>query len=144
MGSTPIIVVLQANRNRLLDVARETYKENVGDIYQLNRMLTEEYGLPFMMVYQDTGFVFALKKTDLEGELPKGFVNVILKKGRWIFSSLELVCIFFFPSGTQFISLQLQKKMNARMKDALDEALLLSDKCDTLSLRVRCPCSFLL
>jgi DNA mismatch repair protein MSH4 len=75
----------------LLDVARETYKENVGDIYQLNRTLSEEHGLPFTLVYQETGFVFALPKSALEGELPKGFVNVTMKKGRWVFSSMELV-----------------------------------------------------
>jgi len=40
------------------------------------------------------GFVFALKKNDIDGELPKGFVNTELKKGRWIFSSMELVRIF--------------------------------------------------
>lgn len=32
-----------------------------------------------------------MKKTDLEGELPKGFINVTLKKGKWQFSSMELV-----------------------------------------------------
>ncbi|KAF8168490.1 muts domain V-domain-containing protein [Crassisporium funariophilum] len=104
------VYAVKANCNRLLDVARETYKENVGDIYQLNRTLSEEHSLPLTLVYQDTGFVFVLKKNDLEGELPKGFVNVALKKGRWMFSSMEL------------------KKMNARMKDALDETLILSDK----------------
>ena len=82
---------MQANYNRLLDVARETFKENVGDIYQLNRTLSEEHGLPLTLVYQDTGFVFALKKGDVEGELPGGFINATQKKGRWIFSSLELV-----------------------------------------------------
>ena len=96
MKLVSITAVLKANRNRLLDVARETYKENIGDIYNLNRMLSEEYNLPFMMVYQDTGFVFALRKTDLEGEFPEGFVNVVLKKGRWLFSSMELVRFFFF------------------------------------------------
>lgn len=84
---------MKANCNRLLDVARETYKENVADIYQLNRVLSEKHGLPLTLVYQNTGFVFALKKTELEGKLPEGFVNVELKKGRWIFSSMELVCI---------------------------------------------------
>ena len=59
-------------------------------------MLSEEHSLPLMMVYQDTGFVFALRKSDLEGELPKGFVNVVFKKGRWIFSSMELVCFLLF------------------------------------------------
>ncbi|KIM39112.1 hypothetical protein M413DRAFT_419584 [Hebeloma cylindrosporum] len=104
------VYAVRANCNRLLDVARETYKENVGDIYQLNRTLSEEHGLPLTLVYQETGFIFALKKSDLDGELPKGFVNVAMKKGRWMFSSMEL------------------KKMNSRMKDALDETLILSDK----------------
>jgi DNA mismatch repair protein MSH4 len=87
------VYAVKANCNRLLDVARETYKENIGDIYQLNRTLSEEHGLPLTLIYQNTGFVFALKKNDLEGELPKGFVNVELKKGRWIFSSMDLVRI---------------------------------------------------
>ena len=82
----------QANRNRLLDVARETFKENVGDIYQLTSALSEKHELPITLVYQESGFVFALKKDDLEGELPKGFLNVSAQKGRWIFSSMELVC----------------------------------------------------
>jgi len=103
-------VIFQANCNRLLDVARETYKENVGDIYQLNRILSEEHSLPFTLVYQDTGFVFALRKTDLEGELPKGFVNVVLKKGRWMFSSMELVCfLLFFLRGLIHISVPLEE-----------------------------------
>lgn len=104
------VYAVKANYNRLLDVARETYKENVGDIFSLNRELSEQHNLPITLVYQETGFVFALKKTDLEGELPKGFINVTMQKGRWLFSSVEL------------------KKRNARMKDALDETLILSDR----------------
>jgi len=87
------VYAVRANYNRLLDVARETYKENVGDIYQLNRTLSEEHGLPLTLVYQETGFIFALKKSDLDGELPKGFVNAAMKKGRWMFSSMELVSV---------------------------------------------------
>ncbi|KAF8439384.1 muts domain V-domain-containing protein [Boletus edulis BED1] len=104
------VYAVKANRNRLLDVARETFKENVGDIYQLNSALSEKHGLPITLVYQESGFVFAMKKDELEGELPKGFLNISAQKGRWIFSSMEL------------------KKLNARMKDALDETLILSDK----------------
>ncbi|KAF9466889.1 muts domain V-domain-containing protein [Collybia nuda] len=104
------VYAVKANRNRLLDVARETYKENVGDIFELNRALSENHELPLSLLYQDSGFVFTLKKSDLEGELPKGFINVVMKKGKWMFSTIEL------------------KKMNARMKDALDETLILSDK----------------
>jgi DNA mismatch repair protein MSH4 len=93
------VYAVKANCNRLLDVARETYKENIGDIYQLNRALSEEHSLPLTLVYQENGFVFVLKKTDLEGELPRGFVNATLKKGRWMFSSMELVRIPFSPAG---------------------------------------------
>ena len=75
-------------------MARETYKENVGDIIQLQHALSEQHGLPLILVYQEGGFVFALKKDELEGDLPKGFVNQTAQKGRWIFSSMELVSSF--------------------------------------------------
>jgi DNA mismatch repair protein MSH4 len=42
------------------------------------------------LVYQDSGFVFMVKKNDIDGRLPQGFINVAMQKGRWLFSSLEL------------------------------------------------------
>ncbi|KAF8192659.1 muts domain V-domain-containing protein [Mycena galopus ATCC 62051] len=104
------VYAVKANCNRLLDVARETYKENVGDIFTLNRTLSDTHDLPLSLLYQETGFVFTLRKTELEGELPRGFINATLKKGKWTFTSMDL------------------KKMNARMKDALDETFILSEK----------------
>lgn len=93
MGPSEFLAPLfQADRNRLLDVARETFKENVGDIFQLNTALSRKHELPITLVYQESGFVFALKKDDLEGELPKGFLNVSAQRGRWLFSTMELVC----------------------------------------------------
>jgi len=125
----------QANRNRLLDVARETYKENVGDIYQLNSALSEQHFLPLALVYQESGFAFALKKDELEGELPKGFINVSAQRGRWLFSSIDLVR--FNGKGNTYSDIGWQKKMNARMKDSLEETLVLSDKyaflCDPIT-----------
>jgi DNA mismatch repair protein MSH4 len=35
--------------------------------------------------------VFAIKKDELDGELPKGFINVSAQRGRWLFSSMDLV-----------------------------------------------------
>ncbi|CAK5271911.1 unnamed protein product, partial [Mycena citricolor] len=106
------VYAVKANCNRLLDVARETYKENVGDIFTLSRNLSDAHELPLGLTYQEGGFVFTLKKSDLGegGALPKGFVNAQIKKGKWVFESMDL------------------KKMNARMKDALDETLILSEK----------------
>lgn len=85
---------LQANFNRLLDVARETFKENVTDIYHLGRELSETHGLPLALVYRDSGFVFQLKKSEAEDDLPAEFINITQKKGRVMFSTLDLVSPF--------------------------------------------------
>lgn len=116
----------KANFNRLLDVARETFKENVADIYELGRELSEAHGLPLSLVYQDSGFIFQLKKSEVEGELPAEFINATEKKGRIVFSTLDLVRLSFVIRNFQCSSLK--KKRNARMKDALDEVMSLSDK----------------
>lgn len=87
----------KANFNRLLDVARETFKENVTDIYELGRELSETHGLPLVLVYQDSGFIFQLKKSESEGQLPAEFINITEKKGKIVFSTLDLVRP---PSGT--------------------------------------------
>ncbi|KAI0307402.1 muts domain V-domain-containing protein [Multifurca ochricompacta] len=103
------VYAVKANRNPLLDVARETYKENVGDIHALHRSLSEKHELPMQLAYQESGFLLAIKKRDLVDEkLPWGFINQSMQKGKWLFTTMEL------------------KKRNARMKDALDEALILS------------------
>jgi len=87
----PVLTVNQANCNRLLNVARETYKENVGDIMQLTDTLRAEHDIPVQSIYQDSGFVFCVKKADLEGGLPPGFINVLSKGAKYYFSSVELV-----------------------------------------------------
>ena len=62
----------------------------------MRNRLVEEHNIPLTLVYRDSdaGFVFSLKKTDLDdagGELPRGFVDATPQKGRWVFSSIELV-----------------------------------------------------
>ncbi|KAH9982044.1 muts domain V-domain-containing protein [Lactifluus volemus] len=103
------VYAVKANCNPLLDVARETFKENVGDIQALHRSLNEKHDIDIQLVYHESGFHFAVKKGDLvEGRLPWGFINPSMQRGKWSFTTMEL------------------KKRNARMKDALDEALILS------------------
>ena len=94
---------------------------------QLSTTLSEKHGLPLSLLYQESGFVFVLKKTEWVGELPKGFLHVSSQKGRWLFSSMELVCVHCVLSGHGLTDGP-QKKMNARMRDALDETLILSNK----------------
>lgn len=105
------VYAVKANCNKFLDVARETFKENIGDIYQLAETLSRTHEMPLTLVYQETGFVFCLKKDEWDEEqLPRGFINPTMAKGKRLFTSMDL------------------KKMNARMKDALDETLMLSSK----------------
>ncbi|KAL5534740.1 hypothetical protein ACEPAG_1204 [Sanghuangporus baumii] len=105
---------LRANQNCLLDVARETYKENVADIFDLNRSLSSEHGLPLQLVHQEHGFIFTLRKRDFDAAgtptLPKQFINMAAKQGKWFFETIDL------------------KKRNARMNDALDETLMITDR----------------
>ena len=91
--------------------------------------LTEKHDLPIQLLYQESGFLFSLRKGDLvEGKLPLGFTNLSLRRGRWLFTSMELVSDDVASNIIVISShgLHLQKKRNARMKDALEEALVLS------------------
>jgi DNA mismatch repair protein MSH4 len=101
------VYAVRANYNRLLDVARETYKENVGDIFALNRALCEKHALPIQIYYHEGagGFVLKLKKSDVEdtGGLPSGFINVTSQKGRMMFSTLELVSTVSFCGNSLLI-----------------------------------------
>ncbi|KAG9014981.1 MutS protein msh4 [Tulasnella sp. JGI-2019a] len=116
-GSTGLAIVnakvyaVRANYDRLLDVARETYKENISDIMDHERSLAEEHELPFSAVYQESGgFWLTIRKDEVEGELPRGCINVTSKSAKWRFTTMEL------------------KKRNSRMKDSLDETLIMSDR----------------
>ncbi|KDQ19146.1 hypothetical protein BOTBODRAFT_485037 [Botryobasidium botryosum FD-172 SS1] len=106
------VYAVKANFQRLLDVAREAYKENVGDIFTLCETLSEEHDLPLALEYEEKGggFWLTVKKDRVEGSLPQDFINVSSKKAKWIFTTMEL------------------KKRNLRMQDSLSETLMLSDK----------------
>ena len=93
---------------------------------QLTDTLREEHGIPIQSIYQENGFVFCVKKADLEDDLPQGFINVVSKGTRFLFSSVELASETRSSSYSSLM--RLQKKRNARLKDALEEALFLSAK----------------
>lgn len=77
----------------MLDVARETYKENVSDIQEICSSLGAEHGLPLALTYIERGggFWLTLDKADLEEELPRGFLNVTSRGAKYTFTNLELV-----------------------------------------------------
>ncbi|KZO99190.1 hypothetical protein CALVIDRAFT_404861 [Calocera viscosa TUFC12733] len=105
------VYAVKANYNRLLDVARETYKEDIAEVYALQRRLAEEHDLPIDLQWTENGFYFTVKKDEVpNGRFPKGFVDVSAKGTKWICSSMDL------------------KKWNARVKDALNETMLISDQ----------------
>ncbi len=89
----------------MLDVARETYKENVGDILDLARSLSEEHNMPFTPVFIESagGFWLTIRKDDVEGELPRGCINVTSKGVKYRFTTMELVkrALPLLQTGTQ-------------------------------------------
>ena len=80
-----------------------------------------------MLLYQGSGFVFAIGNNYVDGKLPTGFIDANLKKGKWTFSSMELVSLVVHAIFCSIDRDLQQKKRNSRMKDALDETFLLSD-----------------
>lgn len=93
------VFAVKANYNRMLDVARETYKENVSDIHELCNSLGSEHNLPFSLTYVERGggFWLTVPKDDVEDDLPRGFLNVSSKGAKYMFTSLELVDLFSLP-----------------------------------------------
>ncbi|EJU01521.1 hypothetical protein DACRYDRAFT_89247 [Dacryopinax primogenitus] len=105
------VYAVKANYNRLLDVARETYKEDITEVYALHQRISEEHDMPLDLQWTENGFHFTVKKDEApNGRLPKGFVDVNAKGPKWMCSTMEL------------------KKWNARVKDALNETMLISDQ----------------
>ena len=87
------VYAVKADCNRFLDVARETFKENVSDVYALTRSVSDECGFPVHAHYlNNNGFWFYVKQKDMDGEkLPQGFIHSSVTGLSIRFSSLELV-----------------------------------------------------
>lgn len=91
--------VPQAEQNKFLDVARETYKENVQDIQQFKTELVQQYDLPLELNFTESGYSFSIRKSELTGDLPGEFRNKTSRGQRWVFSSIELVSCRFAGGG---------------------------------------------
>ncbi|KAF9583132.1 MutS protein msh4, partial [Lunasporangiospora selenospora] len=103
---------VKAGCNGLLDVARQTYKETINDIFGDVNRYVDEYGIHLKVEFNLTmGYYLSTSVDNLEGRgLPPIFINVI-RKGRILtFTTLELV------------------KRNAKVNDSLTEVYLMSDK----------------
>lgn len=85
----------------------------------MRNRLAEEHNLPFTLVYRDSdaGFIFSIKKVDLDevgGELPRGFIDAMAQKGRWVFSCIELVSrIISMYSVKKSLNVNRKKEMHA-------------------------------
>ncbi|KAF1953836.1 hypothetical protein CC80DRAFT_537117 [Byssothecium circinans] len=82
--------------NGLLDVARQTYKENQGDAYLYVTELGENYNLGTTIKYETSrGFYIQIPKSDLEQfehrQLPPVFTNVVKRKNYVECQTLELM-----------------------------------------------------
>ncbi|KAG0047888.1 MutS protein msh4 [Gryganskiella cystojenkinii] len=103
---------VKAGCNGLLDVARQTYKETINDIFDVVNQYVEQFGLALKIQFSLTmGYYLSTTVDQLGGaELPLIFINMI-KKGKTLsFTTLELI------------------KKNAKISDSLTEVYLMSDK----------------
>ncbi|KAF9183929.1 MutS protein msh4 [Haplosporangium sp. Z 767] len=119
---------VKAGCNGLLDVARQTYKETINDIFELANQYVEEYGVRLKLQFNVTmGYYLSMTVDQLEGgELPLIFINIVKKNKILTFTTLELI------------------KKNAKINDSLTEVYLMSDKIvNDLSSEIRSEISAL-
>ncbi|SAL94820.1 hypothetical protein [Absidia glauca] len=102
---------IKAGVNGLLDVARQTYKETINDIYDTVAEYCEIFGLKLKLQFDnDRAFYLDLPADKTIADLPAVFINVLKKKKSISFTTLEL----------------LQK--NSRVDESLSEIYLMSDR----------------
>ncbi|GAA5897919.1 hypothetical protein JCM8208_003192 [Rhodotorula glutinis] len=116
------LFAIKAERKLLLDVARETYRENLSDAHDLGDTLRSTFALESLQMVQvggagsgggGGGFVFVMSRDewdDKKGEMARAVTNVTVKGKKVEFSSLEL------------------KKRNARLHDSVQEILIMSEE----------------
>ncbi|KAK4701951.1 hypothetical protein P7C70_g4276, partial [Phenoliferia sp. Uapishka_3] len=104
------IYAVKSQRKKLLDVARETYKENVNDAIEMGEELSRKFGLNISSNLTGQGFVFSCAAVELEEKrLPAMFVHAVKKGKKMEFSSLDL------------------KKKNARLQESVQEVYIMSN-----------------
>ncbi|GAA5965994.1 hypothetical protein JCM21900_002861 [Sporobolomyces salmonicolor] len=108
------LFAIKAEKKMLLDVARETYRENLNDAHELCDSLREKHGLDLSLQSTASGtFLFQCAREDWEEKgagVWRCFVGVNKKGKRVEFTSLDL------------------KKRNARLAESMQEILLMSDE----------------
>ncbi|RHZ86046.1 hypothetical protein Glove_55g65 [Diversispora epigaea] len=114
---------VKAGFNGLLDVARQTYKETVNDIYEIVENYNNQYEIPLKIQFSPSTGFYLSTSTDVlnEHQLPLIFINVCKKKKMLTFTTLELI------------------KKNTKINDSLTEVYLMSDKTiEDLISEIRC------
>ncbi|KAG0299101.1 MutS protein msh4, partial [Dissophora globulifera] len=103
---------VKAGCNGLLDVARQTYKETINDIFEVVNRYVEDYNIHLKVQFNTAmGYYLSTGVDQLAGsELPLIFINIVKKNKTLTFTTLELV------------------KKNAKINDSLTEVYLMSDK----------------
>ncbi|KAF9097154.1 MutS protein msh4 [Mortierella sp. AD031] len=113
---------VKAGCNGLLDVARQTYKETINDIFDVVNRYVEESGISLKIQFNVTMGYHLSTTVDQLGtkEVPLVFINVVKKGKTLTFTTLELV------------------KKNAKLNDSMTEVYLMSDKIvSDLSSKIR-------
>ncbi|GAA5868078.1 hypothetical protein JCM3774_001010 [Rhodotorula dairenensis] len=117
VGRHQRLFAIRAERKRLLDVARETYRENMTDIHDLCDRVRDRFRLESVDLRQCEGlkgsaFVLRLNKDEWDekkGEMGRTAVNVSVKKNKVEFQTLDLM------------------KLNSRLAASEEEILIMSE-----------------
>ncbi|KZV50723.1 MUTS-like protein 4 [Dorcoceras hygrometricum] len=86
---------VKAGTDGLLDIARRSFCDTSEAIHNLARKYREDYKLPNLKIPFNNrqGFYFSIPQKDIQGNLPRKFIQVIKHGNNIHFSSLELASV---------------------------------------------------
>ncbi|KAL1921945.1 uncharacterized protein VTP21DRAFT_10587 [Calcarisporiella thermophila] len=84
---------VKSGANGFLDIARQTYKDNTNELYEMANRYSDEFKLPIKVNFNpNSGFFLSTSTESLKNrELPKIFINVKKKRCSLEFTTMDLV-----------------------------------------------------
>ncbi|CAD6586978.1 MAG: MutS protein msh4, partial [Tremellales sp. Tagirdzhanova-0007] len=87
IAKTARLYAVKADCNRLLDVARETYKENIEDILALEGHFIETHHIICWLEWNEAGYRFSAMRDDIEDPQSLPLIDIQFSKHKIVFST---------------------------------------------------------
>ncbi|WVQ74021.1 hypothetical protein IAR50_003602 [Cryptococcus sp. DSM 104548] len=120
------LFAVRASFAPLLDVARQTYQENLQDIYDLEKEVYTTYGTTCQVENKGSNFYFTVPADNIEDDLPNEFFGIEKMKNKLRFTNQELAGFQIERRRRILTGENSQLKRCAKLSQSEQEVLLIS------------------